>query len=126
MDIVKHGIVIGVERVNEHVYLSLKATGTLTHQDYQLITPMLESALEHMTHPVIDAFIDGTELDGWEARAAWDDLKLGLKHGSKFNKIAIVGNKPWQQLAVKVGAWFISGEIKYFEQKKEATNWLLS
>jgi len=68
--------------------------------------------------------IDGTELDGWELRAAWDDFKLGLKHGNEFDKIAIVGNKRWQQMAARVGSWFVSGEARYFDDFDAAVAWL--
>ncbi|MEN8173523.1 MAG: STAS/SEC14 domain-containing protein, partial [Chloroflexota bacterium] len=72
----------------------------------------------------VKVFIDGSEFEGWELRAAWDDFKLGLKHGNNFEKIAIYGNKKWQQYTSKIGAWFISGEVKYFDDTEEALNWL--
>jgi hypothetical protein len=84
----------------------------------------LESAIEGIKHPEIKALIDATELQGWEMRAAWDDLKLGLRHGREFKKIALLGNKEWQKYASKVGSWFISGEIKYFEDASAALGWL--
>ncbi|MEE4658907.1 MAG: STAS/SEC14 domain-containing protein [Halieaceae bacterium] len=124
MKVVKHGLSIGIERIGEDIFLALKAQGKLTHEDYKTITPMLESALAEVTSPSVNALIDGTELEGWEARAAWDDLKLGLKHGSEFKKIAIVGNRKWQERLSKVGSWFISGEIKYFESEADAVVWL--
>jgi hypothetical protein len=120
----KHGLSIGIERSDSHIFLSLKAVGNLTHTDYELITPMLESALSQVKQPEVDVLFDGTALDGWELRAAWDDLKLGLKHNNKFRKIAIYGNKNWLKMSAKVGAWFISGEIKYFENVTDAINWL--
>jgi hypothetical protein len=120
----KHGLSIGIERSDSHIFLSLKAVGNLTHADYELITPMLESALSQVKYPEVDVLFDGTALDGWELRAAWDDLKLGLKHNNEFRKIAIYGNKNWLKMSAKVGAWFISGEIKYFENVTDAINWL--
>ncbi len=65
-----------------------------------------------------------TELEGWELRAAWDDFKLGLTYGNKFGKIALFGKKEWMKWASKVGSWFTSGEVKYFEDEKEALTWL--
>ena len=124
MSITRHGFSIGIERVGNDFFLSLKATGKLTHKDYETITPMIDSALEGVKNPKIRALFDGTELEGWELRAAWDDFKLGLRHGSEFEKIAIYGNKNWQELAAKVGSWFISGEVKYFESYDEALAWL--
>ena len=124
MHITKHGLSIGFERVNGEFILTLKAEGKLTHEDYGTITPFIDSALSTIDHPKVKVFIDGTELEGWEPRAAWDDFKLGLKHGNAFDKIAIYGNKRWQETASKIASWFISGEAKFFEDRQEALNWL--
>ncbi|MFK7815179.1 MAG: STAS/SEC14 domain-containing protein [Gammaproteobacteria bacterium] len=120
----RHGLSIGIERVGNEFFLTLKAIGKLTHQDYEVITPMIESALSGIREPKIKAIIDGTEMEGWELRAAWDDFKLGLNHGSDFEKIAIHGNKNWQEISAKIGSWFISGDVKYFEEYDDAFKWL--
>ena len=124
MKVIRHGLSIGIERVNNEFFLSLKATGKLTHEDYEKINPMIDSALEGVKDPNIKVFIDGAEFEGWEIRAAWDDFRLGLKHGNNFDKIAIFGNKKWQEYTAKIGSWFISGEVKYFEDVDEALTWL--
>ena len=124
MNTIKHGLSIGIERIGDDFFLSLKATGKLTHEDYLKINPMIDSALEGVDDPEIKAFIDGSELEGWELRAAWDDFQLGLKHGNEFSKIAIFGNKKWQESTAKIGSWFISGEVKYFEDSQQALAWL--
>lgn len=125
IDLTSHGLAIGIERYDNEFFLSLKAMGKLTHEDYKIITPMIDSALTAVNQPKVRAIIDGTELEGWEPRAAWDDLKLGLKHGNEFVKIAIYGNKKWQEITAKIGSWFITGEIKYFDNRKDALQWLL-
>jgi hypothetical protein len=124
MSITRHGLTIGIERVNSEFFLTLKASGKLTHQDYQTITPLIDGALARVKQPKIKALIDGTELEGWELRAAWDDLKLGLSHGSEFIKIAIYGNKKWQEISAKIASWFVSGEVKYFDNEESALDWL--
>ena len=124
MSFKKHGITIGIERVDQNIFMSMKAVGKLTHADYEIITPMLDSALDGVKEPKVKVLMDGTELEGWEVRAAWDDFKLGLKHGNEFSKIAIYGNKNWQEIAAKIGSWFISGEVKYFDNSDDALEWL--
>lgn len=124
MSIKRNGLSIGIESIDNEFYLTLKASGKLAHEDYQTITPMIDSALAGIKQAEIKALIDATELEGWETRAAWDDFKLGLKHGSQFVKIAIYGNKRWQDIAAKIGSWFISGEMKYFEDEDAAIEWL--
>ena len=42
------------------------------------------------------------------------NFRPGLKHG----------NKNWQQITARVGSWFISGEVRYFEDMQEALAWL--
>jgi hypothetical protein len=120
----RHGLSIGIERVDGKFFLTLKALGKLKHEDYEVMNPMIDAALEGVTEPKIRALIDGSELEGWEMRAAWDDLKLGLKHGNEFEKIAIYGNKKWQEMFAKIGSWFISGEVKYFDECDDAIEWL--
>jgi len=124
MGIKTHGLRVGIERHQQHFFLSLKAIGTLTHHDYETITPMIDSALNGVKDPEVDVLIDGTELEGWELRAAWDDFKLGLKHGNKFRRIAIFGDKDWQEKIAKIANWFISGEVKYFDGIEPALSWL--
>ncbi|WP_024852102.1 SpoIIAA family protein [Hydrogenovibrio kuenenii] len=119
-----HGLSIGIERIDNQFFMTLTAKGKLTHEDYQLITPMLENAIEGVQQPEINLFVDATELKGWELHAAWDDFKLGIKHGKSFEKIAIYGHKQWQEWAAKTGSWFIGGEAKFFEDKDEALQWL--
>ena len=120
----RHGLSIGIERIESKFFMTMKAIGKLTHDDYKTITPMIDSALEGVKEAKVHMLIDGTEMEGWEARAAWDDFKLGLKHGKEFEKIAIYGNKNWQEIAAKVGAWFVSGEVKYFNNCDEALQWI--
>lgn len=125
MRTIRHGLTIGIERIDNYFFISLKATGKLTHADYEKITPMIDSALAEVDDPRVDMFIDGSEFEGWELRAAWDDFKIGLKHGSDFKNIAIYGNKKWQEHTAKIGNWFVSGEAKYFYDADEALDWLL-
>lgn len=124
MSVETHGLSIGIERIDNHFYMTLKAKGKLTHEDYQTITPMIDGALQGVKDPEIKALMDVTELDGWELQAAWDDFKLVLKHGNEFQKIALVGNKGWQEWAARIGSWFIGGEAQYFETMEEALAWL--
>jgi len=121
---VRHGLSIGMERIANRFFLTLKASGKLTHEDYEIISPMLDSALSMVKEPKVKALIDVTELEGWELRAAWDDLKIGLKHGNEFDKVAVCGHEKWQEMGAKVGNWFLSGEVKYFENMHEAMDWL--
>jgi len=120
----RHGISVGIERVGSDFFMTFTAVGKLTHADYKVITPMIDSALEGIKEPKIKVLVDLTQFEGWELKAAWDDFKIGLKHGNKFVRMAMLGNKPWQAWMSKVAGWFIAGEVEYFEEEAAAIAWL--
>lgn len=124
MTMQQHGLTLGLVRVNDVSFISIKAVGKLSHEDYLAITPMLEAALSRVEGRGVRVLLDARELEGWELRAAWDDLTLGLKHGSEFGKIALYGQQGWQTLAARVGNWFLSGEVKAFDDEAAAIDWL--
>ncbi len=120
-----HKITFSIEHIGAEPVLVFKAIGTLTHEDYEAMTPLLESRLHSLEGQPIKMLVDITEFEGWELRAAWDDFKFGLKVGLKIDKIAIYGDKNWQELAAKVGGWFISGEMKSFGDYQSAADWIV-
>lgn len=125
MSLNMHGISIGIERYgDDDFFVTMKAVGKLTHEDYEYMVPMLESAIAGVKDPDIYALLDVTEMDGWEARAMWDDLKLGIKHGSHFEKIAIIGNTSLQEWMTKMADWFTPLDMKFFVDRLDAIDWL--
>ncbi len=122
--VTRHGLFLGIERIDKHFFLSFKAIGKLTHADYEKITPLIDSALQGIKEADIKVLVDISELEGWELRAAWDDFKIGLKYGFDFSKIAIYGNQKWLEYSIKISSWFMSGEVKQFEDLENAMTWL--
>ncbi|MCK6264709.1 STAS/SEC14 domain-containing protein [Vibrio sp. ZSDE26] len=125
MDTQRHGITIGIERIGLESILVFKATGKLTHEDYKAIIPVLDSSLKGIDPKHVKMLVDITEFSGWELRAAWDDFQLGLKVGFKIEKVAIYGDKNWQEMAAKIGSWFLSGEMLSFGDYESAAVWLV-
>jgi len=126
MTIIRHGFSVGIERINSQFFLSIKVSGKLTHEDFRKINPLVDSALDGVTDPKVNVLLDGAEMEGWELRAAWDDFRFGLKHNNEFKRIAIFGHKKWQSVLTRMGSWFVSGEVKYFEDIELAIKWLES
>ncbi|GEM_PF-82544 len=124
IDYQQHGISIGIQRVEKQIFMTLKATGRLTHSDYEKITPMIDSALQSVEDPEVKMLIDASEFEGWEARAAWDDFKIGLKHGSDFDKIAIYGDSRLLSIGASISSWFMDAEVKEFDSLNRAIEWL--
>ncbi len=120
----QHGISIGIERNGDDFYLSLIVKGSLTHEDYEQMVPLLESALIGIREPDIHVLTDMREFKGMSLHAVWDDLKLGVSHAREFKKMAILGKGGMQEWMSKMADWFAPGEIRFFEERDEALDWL--
>lgn len=106
--------------------LAVRASGSLTHEDYQgLFIPELNACIEKNGKARALLYLD-ENFSGWELEAAWDDAKFGIQHHDDFIKLAIVGGPDWVEWSVKVGEFFISGEVKTFDidQLQEALQWV--
>jgi len=105
-------------------FTSLTLNGTLTHQDYTILVPMIENSVKMVANPKLNMLLDARDFTGWEPQAAWDDFKFGLEFKEIFVKVAIVGTKNWQEYLAKIGDWFIHGEVKFFYELDEAKEWI--
>ena len=122
----KQGFSIDLKTNENEIFIILKATGKLTHEDYLILIPKIDVAHEDLEYPEIKGLLDTTDMEGWTLRALCDDCKLGLRHGKKFSRVAIYGNKALFKYAAKIGGLFISGAMKYFENYDEALEWVLA
>jgi len=107
----------------EHI-IGVRVSGTLTDADYKTFLPILEELIKKKGP--VSMYVDMEDFQGWEMKAAWDDLKFGLAHDVDFKRIAIVGGPKWVQWMFKLSAVFFSAEMRSFspDEKEEALAWL--
>ncbi len=108
---------------DEHI-VAFKVSGHLTDDDYQRFLPRL-TTLIHKYAP-LSVLLELEDFRGWDLKAAWDDLRFSKQHDKDFERIAIVGAKPWQKWMTALGRAFLSAEIRYFDRDRmqEAWDWL--
>ena len=120
----EHGLTVKINKREDYFFMDVKIVGTLTHEDYQKRLPMLRYTLNNVENPKVKVLVDALDFQGWELRAAWDDYKFGMEYNKAFTKIAFVGGKAWKAYGVKIGNWFMSGQMKYFKTIEDAEAWL--
>ena len=81
----------------------VKASGKLTDADYQDLLPRLESAIAGFGP--LRMFIDMEDFRAIELQAAWND----------FERVAIVGDKRWEELSAKAFDLITEGDFRYFD-----------
>ncbi len=107
----------------EHV-VAIRASGRLTDEDYKHFLPILEDLINR--EGPVSLFVDMEDFEGWDMKAAWDDVKFGITHDVDFKRIAIIGDKPWMEWMTRISDIFFSAEMRYFSvaEKQQAMNWL--
>jgi hypothetical protein len=121
----EHGIGIAIKRSKKRLFIELTMIGKLTHEDYKVFVPMIDKALKGAKGLEVDLLVDMRGFKGWEMLAAWDDMKFGLKHRNDFSKMAIVGDKKWEEISTKMMSHLMSGKSKFFKSREKALTWLL-
>ncbi|WP_200374276.1 STAS/SEC14 domain-containing protein [Thiocystis violacea] len=62
----------------------------------------------------------------WDPHAAWDDLKVAVEHDADFERIALVGDRTWEQWMARLCKPLTKAAVKYFDQEDAdaARRWL--
>ena len=105
--------------------IAVRATGQLSHEDYQSFLPKLEEQINQLGK--VSVLIELNDFSGWDLDAAKDDFKFSLEHGEDFERIAIVGDKEWEHWMVAMAKPFLPfQEVRYFnrENLQDAWDWL--
>ena len=68
----------------------------------------------------------GPEFSRIDPGAAWEDLKLGLEHLSRWERVAVVTNVDWIRIALNVFRFLVPGEMRVFatNEASEARRWI--
>lgn len=98
------------------------ASGCLTENDFHnFLIPEVEKALE--THDSIRLLFQLEDFSGWGHHALWDDLSFGIKINSRVEKIALIGDKLWEEWMAKVVKACSNGDTRYFPISEQQCAW---
>jgi hypothetical protein len=102
--------------------LAIRATGRVTHADYQEMQRKISVKLRE--HDKLRMLLDLENFHGWDVRAAWDELKMGAEGHGHFERCAIVGDRWWEEGLTTFSKLF--WKVEYFDrsQRDKAWQWL--
>lgn len=106
--------------------LSVRITGTLTHPE---LVALQQSASDIINRQGKARFLVLVEnFQGWQRGGDWGDLSFQLEHDAHIEKMAIVGDKKWEDLVlVFASKGFRSFPVEYFAAADlaQARAWLV-
>jgi hypothetical protein len=100
------------EEVDDGKVLEVTVSKRLEHADYEYFVPETERLIRR--HGNLNIVFTMHDFHGWEPRAMWDDLKFGIGHFGDLGRIAVVGEKRWQQWMTGFVKPFTMATIRYF------------
>jgi stage II sporulation SpoAA-like protein len=104
--------------------LEVHVTGKLERQDYEKFVPDTERLIKQYGKIRVLMVMD--DFHGWDAGALWEDIKWDAKHFNDVERVAIVGERKWQEWLATMCKPFTRGTVRYFDHEKlaEARAWV--
>ena len=98
--------------------LGFEAKGEVTGADYEsVLIPAVEEVLTR--HKKIRCLYHiGREFENFDAKAMWDDAKVGLQHLTAWERVAIVTDVGWIRTAMKVFGFVVPGDVRIFNNSE--------
>jgi hypothetical protein len=102
----------------------IKVKGKITAEDYEAVIPEIRAIVEK--YGGVRLLIDLTDFKGETMNAWGPDFRFGKEFGKKIIRLAIVGDKLWEQWLAGLATPFWAKEAKYFPSSisNEAWGWL--
>lgn len=109
---------------NDGKIVVVHVTGKLATADYRSFVPEFDRAVRE--HGKVRVLFDMTGFHGWEGSAFWDEIKFDVRHFSDIERLAVIGDKKWQQGMTAFCKPFTTAVMRYFDQAEAAAarSWL--
>lgn len=96
--------------------VAVTASGMLTAEDYETLTPRLEQEAEQ--HDSLRLVWEMRDFEGWQPGALWEDAKLDAELNREVSKLAMIGEAKWQDWMTQLTKPFAAGELRYFDENE--------
>ncbi len=114
-----------IEQLSESTtsVLAFKISGKVHDADYKTFVPIIDKAVAEFGK--VRLLVQFVDFHGWDMHAVWDDTVFATTHCKVIERIALVGDKKWEEWMAKVCKPFTIAKIEYFDvgQLDAARQW---
>jgi hypothetical protein len=107
--------------------MAIRCASQITRQDYEhVVIPMLEAALQQ--HLKLRMYCQVDSFSGMSPGALWDDVKVGVEHLTRWERVAVVTDIDWIGKATKLSAFLMPYEARVFPlaDAEQAREWIVA
>jgi hypothetical protein len=106
--------------------IAVSAVGRITREDYDaVLIPQVNATAKR--HPKIRCYYEiGTEFEGMEPGAVWEDFRVGVEYWTRWERVAAVTDVAWIAHVVNAFRFLMPGQIRVFptSENKAARAWV--
>ncbi|WEN13730.1 STAS/SEC14 domain-containing protein [Rhodanobacter sp. AS-Z3] len=106
--------------------LGFRAHGQVTADDYEsIIVPDVEAAFA-LNRKLRLLYVTAEDFTGFDPGAMWNDAKLGARHFSGWDRVALVTDVPWLRVTAATFSFAIPAQVRLFHaaEIEQATAWI--
>lgn len=94
--------------------VAVSVHGEVTRKDYDtVLVPAVEKALQ--AHEKVRLLYEtAPDFGGYDASAAWEDLKVGMEHFSRWERVAVITDVEWIKLAMRLFGFILPGSMRVY------------
>ncbi len=109
---------------NDGKTVDVHVSGKLVKADYEHFVPEFDRLVG--LHGKLRVLFNMTDFHGWTTSAVWEDTKFAMHHFGNIERLAMIGEKKWQEGMATFCKPFTDATVKYFDQSDaaEARKWL--
>ena len=102
--------------------------GQVTKRDYDtVLVPAVMQAL--MNHNKVRLYYEiAADFSGIDSGAIWEDFKVGMKHFTRWERIAVVTDVDWIKNTIRIFSFLMPGQLRIFlaAAASQAREWIAS
>ena len=106
--------------------VAFAAKGRVSRADYDtVLVPAVEAALKRF-EKVRLYYELGSEFQGIDAGAAWEDFVVGVSHWLRWERIAVITDVDWIRYSINAFRFLMPGQVRVFPtaEAAEARKWI--
>ncbi len=104
--------------------VGFRLSGKLHDEDYKSFVPAVDAVVA--AEGKVRLLLQFDDFHGWDLHAAWDDFRFGIRYYGDFDRIAMVGDRKWEQWMATLCKPFTKAKVRYFDRSEvdAAWNWI--
>jgi len=105
-------------------WIEVDVSERLHKSDYERFVPEFERLVKENGRLRVLFVME--DFHGWDPAALWEDLKFDLRHFADIDRVAMVGDKTWEEAMATFCQPFTKAKVSYFGRHRlaEAHEWL--